>query len=373
MTVREIYEAVLVEINKVNAATFTTEEFNYVINKAILAFTNERYNFYAVNQQLSDDLRVLQKNAVFNYDTDSAGAPRTDATYNPIRGKVYSTGTTANDLLVSSVTDIKVGDVVKFDRNGPTFTVSAVTAEAYPYEVSFSADVSAVPVGSLIYLETPNVSLIEDYSDVEVADGHISFNLPASDYLHILSCRTSWKGKKPNNQTAYLVYGGKRMTYDIQNVIQNNIYMRPAFNRPYYMVQDNTMNAGIDKITDLSDYRAYHNKPQIDVFVGKPYSMATLDRITIDYIKNPEIIILQDIDIFTAGKDTSQVLEFPDYLKNEIVKRVSANMLENMRDPRIATQPQLNQEIPSVPLEVQQAAASRRPQGRPTQQQQTQQ
>lgn len=370
MTVREIYEAVLVEINKVNSSTFTTEEFNYVINKAILAFTNERYNFYAVNQQLSDDLRVLQKSAMFNYNIDIDGAPRTDATYNPIRGKVYSAGTTINDLKVSSVTDLRVGDVVKFDPTGSTFTVSAVTADEYPYEVSFSGDVSAVPVGSLIYLETSNVGIIKDYTDVETADGHISFTLPASDYLHILSCRTSWKGKKCNGQTAYLVYGSKRMTYDIQNVIQNNIYMRPAFNRPYYMVQDNTMNAGIDKITDLKDYRAYHNKPKVDVYVGKPNPTAVLDKIHIDYIKNPETIILNDIDIFTAGKDTSQVLEFPDYLKNEIVRRVSANLLENMRDPRIQTQPQLNQEIPTVPLEVQQA--SRRGPGRPPQNQTTQ-
>ena len=41
MTVRDIYEAVLVEINKENAQSFTIEEFNYVVNKAVLAFVNE--------------------------------------------------------------------------------------------------------------------------------------------------------------------------------------------------------------------------------------------------------------------------------------------------------------------------------------------
>lgn len=370
MTVREVYEAVLVEINKVNAATFSTEEFNYVLNKAILGYTNERYNFFAVNQQLSDDLRVLQKHVVYNYNKTADNTTRTDATYNPIRGKVYSAGGSGTQLKVSSVTDLKTGDRVKFTPAGTPVTITAVDADAYPYEVTFSGSVAAVPVGSLIYLETPNVAIVEDYEDVEVADGHITMTLPSSDYLHILSCRTFWKGMKPNGQSAYLVYGAKRMTFDIQNVIQNNVYLRPAFNRPYFMLQDNVMNAGIDKITDLADYRAYHNKPQFDVYVGKPNPTAVLDKIRIDFIKNPELIILNDIDIFTAGKDTSQVLEFPDYLKNEIVLRVSQYILENMRDPRIGTFPSLNEDIPKIPIEVQQAAQRPAPVGRPPQQQQ---
>lgn len=370
MTVREVYEAVLVEINKVNAATFTTEEFNYVLNKAILGFTNERYNFYAVNQQLSDDLRVLQKKATFNYNVDIDGAPRTDATYNAISGKVYSKGTLINtEVYVSSLTDLVVGSLIKFSPTGSEFEVISVDDTMYPYLINVDGDASAVPIGSPILLKTLNVGVTPDYDDVEIADGHITFTLPSSDYLHILSCRTNWKGRKPNGQTAYLIYGAKRMTYDIQNVIQNNTYMRPAYNRPYFMVQDNTLNAGIDKITSVADYRAYHNKPQVDVYIGKPVNTAVVDTIVIDYIKNPETIILSDIDIFTAGADTSQVLEFPDYLKNEIVKRVSLYMLENMRDPRTGSHPQVNNEIPGVPYEVQQAAGQRRQQQQPEQQQ----
>lgn len=365
MTVREVYEAVLVEINKVNAATFTVEEFNYMLNKAILAFTNEKYNFFAVNQQLSDDLRVLLKDAKFNYNKDSAGSTRVDATYNPIRGKVYSLVTGQNTKLnVSSVADLSVGSVIKLAPDSPTeFTVSAVTTTSYPYTVTFNSDISAALVGQELYLKTPNVGITYDYqigSEVETSDGILNLTLPSSDYLHILSCRVFWKGLKPNGQGAYLVYGGKRMTFDIQNVIQNNVYMRPNFNRPYYRVHDNTMNAGIEKITDLASYKAYQNKPRIEVHVGKPNAIMTLDRIVIDYIKIPEVAILNDIDIFTAGADTSQVLEFPDYLKNEIVKRVTDYMLENMGSPRAGSHPQFNQEIPAVPIELSQAMAANR-------------
>ena len=53
MTIREIYEAVLVEINKKNAQSFTIEEFNYTINRSLLSLVNAKYNFYSANQQLS--------------------------------------------------------------------------------------------------------------------------------------------------------------------------------------------------------------------------------------------------------------------------------------------------------------------------------
>ena len=365
MTVREVYEAVLVEINKVNAATFTVEEFNYMLTKSILAFTNEKYNFFAVNQQLSDDLRVLLKDAKFNYNKDNAGNARTDATYNPIRGKVYSkVSGQPTKLNVSSIADLSVGSIVKLNPLSVTeFTVASMTADTYPYTVTFTSDISAAVVGQELYLKMSNVGLIYDYQvgvEVETSDGVLELTLPSSDYLHILSCRVFWKGIKPNGQGAYLVYGGKRMTFDIQNVIQNNVYMRPNFNRPYYRVHDNTMNAGIEKITDMVSYKAYQNKPKIEVHVGKLNPIITLDKVVIDYIKIPEIVTLNDIDIFTGGADTSQVLEFPDYLKNEIVRRVTDYMLENMGSPRAGSHPQFNQEIPSVPIELSTAMSGNR-------------
>lgn len=359
MTAREIYESVLAEVNKYNAPAFSLEEFNYNLNKAILAFTNEKYSYYPVNQQLSDDLRVLVKHAKFNYKLNADGTTRTDKTYNSIRGKVYSlVNAQTAKLGLSSVADISVGSVVKFnnEKAATTFTVSAIDTTAYPYIVTFgTADVQAVAqVGDQIFIETDLIEYDVDYEgeNIVTSDATVSTTLPASDYLHLLSCRAFWKGQKANGQTAYLNYGAKRLTFDALNVIQNNAYLRPAHLRPYYMVQDNVMNAGIDKITSLGSYKAYQNKPTITTHVGIVPSLVTLDKIQIDYLKIPEIITLSDIDIFTAGEDTSQVLEFPDYLKNEIVKRVTLYQLENTNNPRIQSHPMINQEIPSIPLEI---------------------
>ena len=64
MSAKELYEDVLIEINKDNSSNILLEDFNYFANKAINNYTNKRYNIYDVNQQTSDDLRVLKATAM---------------------------------------------------------------------------------------------------------------------------------------------------------------------------------------------------------------------------------------------------------------------------------------------------------------------
>ena len=40
------------------------EDFNYLFNKAINQYVNKRYNIYDINQQTTDDLRVLKATTV---------------------------------------------------------------------------------------------------------------------------------------------------------------------------------------------------------------------------------------------------------------------------------------------------------------------
>ena len=51
------------------------EDFNYFANKAINNYTNKRYNIYDINQQTTDDLRVLKATAMLKPTkvTDYAG------------------------------------------------------------------------------------------------------------------------------------------------------------------------------------------------------------------------------------------------------------------------------------------------------------
>ena len=50
MTARQIYEGVLIELNKENAPNVLLEDFNYFVNKAVNNYINKRYNIYDVNQ-----------------------------------------------------------------------------------------------------------------------------------------------------------------------------------------------------------------------------------------------------------------------------------------------------------------------------------
>lgn len=59
MTIRQCFEACLVELDKVQAPSLLLEDFNYLFNKAIQKYYNKRYSLFESNQQLTDDLRVL--------------------------------------------------------------------------------------------------------------------------------------------------------------------------------------------------------------------------------------------------------------------------------------------------------------------------
>lgn len=63
MSAKELYEGVLIELNKENASNILLEDFNYFANKAINNYVNKKYNIYDVSQQTTDDLRVLKSNA----------------------------------------------------------------------------------------------------------------------------------------------------------------------------------------------------------------------------------------------------------------------------------------------------------------------
>lgn len=64
MTAKQVYLAVLTEMNKVNAPSFVLDDFNYLANKAINQYINKKYNTYDINQQSKDDLGFLETTAM---------------------------------------------------------------------------------------------------------------------------------------------------------------------------------------------------------------------------------------------------------------------------------------------------------------------
>ena len=63
MTARQVLEATLIELSKMQMPALKLHEFNYLFNKAINQYINKVYNVYDINQQTTDDLRVLKSTA----------------------------------------------------------------------------------------------------------------------------------------------------------------------------------------------------------------------------------------------------------------------------------------------------------------------
>ncbi len=311
MTARECWEGLLTELSKVNAPSMLLSDFNYFFNKALLQFVNKRYNYYDVNQESSDGLRVLKSSAIL--------------------------------------------DVNKTKNFGS------------------SVDLSKLKAG-----------------EAELFGATYDVNLPL-DYVHLLNCICIFKVNdrfKCWNKDDYVKFPAKRLTADAWSVICIDYYNRPLPWRPYYYIHNvntsndlptNPINNSIllsrDTIgTDASkDYSSTNsnlprtinitnltNKSTVEREAGQRYgnsspirmeirygeddSVFTLEKVVIDYIKAPQTIRLTQEQV-NLTKDTSQIMEFPDYVCQEIINELVMLVMENTADPRLSTNLQVSKSI----------------------------
>lgn len=250
------------------------EDYVYFANKAVNQFINKVYNAYDVNQQKTDDLRVLKGSAVLT--------------------PVIST----------------------------EWTTSALLDKTY---------------------------------DLDLPD----------DYLHILNCIVEYnvlKGYKCYTTGTKFQIGAKRLTADMFSQIIQNYYMKPSYKNPYYFI-NNVNVSSVYPTTDnqvkiitadpvrVSENR-YGNKSKVrmEIRYGKDNLIFQLSKVYIDYLKTPQYIQLTQEQV-DGVEDTSQLLEFPDYVAQEIVNELIHLLMENGSDPRLQSHIPINQSIapPAVP------------------------
>ena len=113
MTARQVYEAVLIEMNKVQAPSLLLEDFNYLFNKAINQYINKKYNIYDINQQSTDDLRVLKSSVTLRAINEKS--PVNDVTVrDSMYGAIYEFALPADYLhLLNCVCNFKVNKPFK--------------------------------------------------------------------------------------------------------------------------------------------------------------------------------------------------------------------------------------------------------------------
>ena len=316
MTARQCWEGMLTELSKVNAPSMLLQDFNYFFNKAINQYVNKRYNIYDTNQQTTDDLRVLKATAIL----DVKPAKEYDSSYTFVAGSSKLFGAT--------------------------------------YEVFL-----------------PN------------------------DYLHMLNCICIYKLKrnyKCYDKDNYVQFAAKRLTADSWSIIVNDYYNRPLPERPYYYINNVNSsitlpsNPGIDPpitgpVSPLEDYEVLAETPELvengqtqdtdsnrtikintstednkyngqqyekvskvrcEIRYGRDDTVFHLEKVFIDYIKAPKMIRLtqEQVDL---TEDTSQIMEFPDYVCQQIINELVLLVMENTADPRLQTHSIVTQSIAS--------------------------
>lgn len=381
MTARQVFESTLIELSKIQAPSLKLYEFNYLFNKAINQYINKVYNVYDLNQQTTDDLRVLKATAFLT--------PH----------KVELAGRGANASKDSAIQNTAA---VTGNRDQPQTTGENPTTAAYDGQATS-------------YLSKAHRSI------QSLHGATYEVFLPI-DYLHMLNCVCIYyvaKTKDCWDAGSYIEIPATRLTADSWSSIITDIYNRPSPMKPYYYIHNvnqqqvlptdprtqidiNTgtgnykQDIGIDMATypykvthssgNLSEYntgiaggediadqnsnfqRTYKfnvggteseislvEKPiaarigntsnvRCEIRYGKDDSLFQLAEVQVDYVKCPQFIRLtqEQIDL---TEDTSQIMEFPDYVNQEIINELVHLVMERVNDPRLSNNMQISNTI----------------------------
>lgn len=371
MTARQVFEATLIELSKIQAPSLKLYEFNYLFNKAINQYTNKVYNVYDINQQTTDDLRVLK------------------ATTFLTPHKVELAGRAGGSQKDSAIQNTK-----------------AVTGNQDSPEGGYTGQASSYLSKAHRSIQSLHGATYEVYMPI--------------DYLHMLNCVCIYyvaKQKDCWDAGSYIEIPATRLTADSWSQIITDIYNRPSPMRPYYYIhnlnqqqvlptdprtkvatgtgleevgidmngiyqvtsasggewEDNDIDAGTaggtsPKSQNSNFQRTFKlnvngkdtqvslvEKPialragntsnvRCEIRYGKDDSLFQLVEVQIDYIKCPQFIRLtqEQIDL---TEDTSQIMEFPDYVNQEIINELVHLVMERVNDPRLGNNIQMTQSI----------------------------
>lgn len=373
MTARQIFEATLIELSKIQAPALKLYEFNYLFNKAINQYINKVYNVYDINQQTTDDLRVLKSTAYLKPHKYGVTSSNETKPYNNYTGG---------------------GSNPEYNGESPSANTQYATASSY---------------------------LSAAHSQIQSLNGATYEVFMPIDYLHMLNCVCIYyvaKQKDCWDAGSYIQIPATRLTADSWSQIVTDIYNRPSPMRPYYYIHNQAssitiptdpvtgngtpsdtnpagytgtdMPIGGYKVTsdngsvatsdgagsnfqrtfklkngEVSKDISLVEKPtavrvanpsnvRCEIRYGKDDSLFQLVEVQIDYVKSPQFIRLtqEQIDL---TEDTSQIMEFPDYVNQEIINELVHLVMEHSNDPRLGNNIQMTNTI-ARPTGQQQAA-----------------
>lgn len=333
MTARQLYEGVLIELNKENAPNILLEDFNYFANKAINNYVNKRYNIYDINQQTTDDLRVLKATALLKptqiteYNGLTMAGDNNMATYEVIMPSDYL-------HILNCICIYKVNKTYKCYNKGDTWRSPAtrLTADMYSQVLD---NFWSKPTYKRPYYYIHNVNTSKDnWKSPSDAD-----NGKSRDKINYATVPTNTKTDgaiitKINNGTTS---GGLDLGTDGLN---QNIANSTGLPKTIKLGESDYSNvergAGI-RYGNVSEVR-------LEIRYGTDKSVFELTDVYVDYIKAPQNIRLTQLEI-DKTEDISQMLEYPDYVCQEIINELVHLVMENISDQRLQTHPVVTQSI----------------------------
>lgn len=312
MTVRDIYEYALVELNKLNAPSLLLEDYNYFINKAIQQYINLVYAKSEIDQQSTDDIRVLKTSAILEPKLFSSSliSDKTKLLSNGLfKTSYYADLPTDYMHLLNCIVEYTIQQSnFKCYNKGDTvhFPVRRLTSDMYT-QILNNAYMRPMYKRPYYYLSAINTNTVAQaegdrlYNKPGSLTGMDASDLPTKEGEEVLALQ---KGTIPENKSYGLI--------------------------------DSETRAG-DRLSNSSTVR-------LELRFGNDATIFKPTALYIDYIKSPMYVRLTQEQI-DSTIDYSQVLEFPDYVCFEITNIFVRLLMENSSDPRLQTNIPLNTTI----------------------------
>lgn len=350
MTSKQIYEATAIELSKIQAPALKLYEFNYFFNQAIRQFVNKVYNVYDVNQQTTDDLRVLKATAtLLPVIAPSTGNKALDY----LRGATYFVDMPDDYLhLLNCICLFDVNKKKECWNAGDVMVVGAtkLTADSWSSVVD---DVYNQPTKKRPYYYVHNQN---DIYTVESGEG--------------IGKLTNRNSMLPTNMATDTLHEGYEFgSYPAEN--WGTIEGTSNFARTFDYDADGNGTIGVNNSGSINktgeefstvekpagSRHANSSRVKVEIRCGRDKSnIFSLSAVQIDYVKAPQFIRLTQEQL-DSDEDISQVMEFPDYVNQEIVNELVNLVMRKTNDPSLQAHMQMTQSIARPTGQQQQPAA----------------
>lgn len=341
MTSKQIYEATSIELNKVQVPALKLYEFNYFFNQAIRQFVNKVYNVYDVNQQTTDDLRVLKATAtLLPQIAPSTGNKALDY----LRGATYYVDMPDDYLhLLNCICLFDVNKNKECWNQGDVMVVGAtkLTADSWSSVVD---DVYNQPTKKRPYYYVHNQNDIHIDTESELESKPLTMRnsqLPTK----ILN----EEGNAEHNPTDAL--HNVDIEYDANGGLAT-VTATSGFARTFDFDADGSGDIAADGNETFNAIEkpagsryANSSRVKVEIRCGRDKSnIFSLSAVQIDYVKAPQFIRLTQEQL-DSDEDISQVMEFPDYVNQEIVNELVNLVMRKTNDPALQAHIQMTQSI----------------------------